>query len=245
LEVSPRYSPRSTEKWRHDYALIELKEPAGAKRTPLLNHQPLCFWGSRQCGGNTVLEAVPATQLAGRRGFTAGYPGDRGGGTQPHATSGMLSGIDIQGRREIMNYDADGCPGQSGSPIWIERDGRRCLAGIFTKVGTGYDAATGIVSLNQAVRITPDVFAQISRWLEAVLETPWLEAPESLEHEGAEKLSEATDEAELPVALERLSTIEDERGDDSEVVQFEDERPKPGPTQKSSTRPSGRRPTTC
>lgn len=219
----PKYNPRSPEVWKHDYALIELKEPAGAKRTPLLNNEPLCFWGSRQCGGNTVLEVVPATQLAGRRAFTAGYPGDLGGGTRPHVTSGMLSGVDIRGRREIMNYDADGCPGQSGSPIWIERDSRRCLVGIFTKVGTGYDAATGNVSLNQAVRITQDVFDQISRWLEAVLETPWLEAPESLEYEGAEQWSEAADEGEQPVAFERLSTVEDERGDDSEVVQFEDE----------------------
>jgi V8-like Glu-specific endopeptidase len=222
--LAPRYDSRARDAGRFDFALIELREFAGARRTALLNHQPLCFWGSRQCGGNTVLEVVPPAAIAGRRAFTAGYPDDLGGGTRPHATAGTLSGVDLPGRREIMNYDADGCPGQSGSPIWIERDGRRCLVGIFTKVGTVTDVTTGLVTGNEAVRITQDVFDQISRWLEAVMETPWLETPEEAEPEVADEWAEAPDDAEAPaVAFEAFSTVEDERGDDSEVVQLEEE----------------------
>lgn len=221
--LSPRYNPRGADSRRFDFAVIELEQFAGAKRTALLNNQPLCFWGSRQCGSGTVLEVLPANQVGGRMAFTAGYPDDLGGGTRPHVTSGTLRGVDIPGRREIMNYDADGCHGQSGSPIWIERDGRRFLVGIFTFVGAVTDATTGRITGNEAVRITQDVFDQISRWLEAVMETPWLEAPEPVEPEVADEWSETTDDAEAPVvALEELSTVEDERGDDSEVFQLDE-----------------------
>jgi V8-like Glu-specific endopeptidase len=212
---SPKYSPRSPDAWRYDYALIELKEPAGAKRSAVLNNDMLCFWGSRECGGNTDLVVLGATELAGKTAYTAGYPADLGSGTRPYSTSGMLSSVDIRGRREIMNYDADGCPGQSGSPIWVERDGKRYLVGIFTKVGTGYDATTGQVSLNNAVRITQEVFDQISRWLEGVLETPWLNARESDEDDRSRS------GPERPYELH--SAGEEGRGDDSEIMRFEPE----------------------
>jgi V8-like Glu-specific endopeptidase len=185
--LCPKYNARATDSWKYDYAIIQLEKPVGATRARVLNNKRLYFWGSREGGGNTNLEVLPANQIAGRTGFTAGYPGDLGGGTKPYATSGMLSGVDIRNRREVMGYDADGCPGQSGSPIWIERNGKRELVGIFTMVGTGYDATTGSVSLNQAVRITQEVFDQISKWLEAVKETPWLDAQESDWYEVADE----------------------------------------------------------
>src|SRR5262249_46190319 len=217
------YNPHATDAWKYDYAVIELKEPAGAKRAPILKNNFLCFWGSRECGGNTNLEVLGPTELAGKTAYTAGYPGDLGKGTRLYSTSGMLSGIDIRGRREIMNYDADGCPGQSGSPIWIERDGKRYLVGIFTKVGTGYDGTTGSVTLNNAVRITQEVFDQISHWFEAVLETPWLGAKETSQTESAEELSETEEPLEQQSSDELDSSFEEERGDDSEVMQFVDE----------------------
>jgi V8-like Glu-specific endopeptidase len=200
-QLCPKYNPRSADAWKHDYAVIELKEPAGAKRAPVLSNALLCFWGSRECGGNTNLEVLDAAQLAGRTAYTAGYPADRGDGTRLFSASGMLSNVDIPGRLEIMNYDADGCPGQSGSPIWIERDGKRYLAGIFTEVGTVSDAATGRVSGNNAVRLTRGVLDQISRWLEAVMETPWLDNREA-------SAESSTGEAEMvaydtPVIVER------------------------------------------
>src|SRR5438552_6512505 len=200
----PRYNPRSADAWKFDYAVIELKEPAGAKKAPILSNDFLYFWGSREGGDNTNLEVLDAAQVAGRTAYTAGYPADLGGGTRPYSTSSMLSGVDIRGRAEIMNYDADGCPGQSGSPVWIERDGKRYLVGIFTKVGTGHDVTTGLVSLNNAVRITREVFDQISHWFEAVLETPWLK------------------EAEGPGEGE---------GDGSEIMELEEERAEPLPDQ--------------
>ncbi len=180
-KICPKYDPRSPDAWKHDYAVIELKEPAGAKRAPVLKNELLCFWGSRECGGNTNLEVVSGSQLAGKTAYTAGYPSDLGNGTRLYSVSGALSSVDIPGRVEIMNYDADGCPGQSGSPVWIEQDGKRYLVGIFTKVGTGRDAATGRVSLNSVLRITQGVLDQISGWFEAVLEDPWLYNKESFE----------------------------------------------------------------
>lgn len=192
--LCPKYNARAADSWKFDYAIIQLERPAGAARATVLGNKRLYFWGSREGGGNTNLEVLPANQIAGRTGFTAGYPGDLGGGTKPYATSGMLSGVDIRNRREVMGFEADGCPGQSGSPIWIERNGKRELVGIFTMVGTGTDAATGSVSLNQAVRITQEVFDQISKWLEAVTETPWLDALESDSYEGVDEGSWSTQE---------------------------------------------------
>ena len=198
--LCPKYNPRAADARKHDYAVIELKEPAGAKRAPVLSNALLCFWGSRECGGNTNLEFLDAKQLAGKTAYTAGYPADRGDGTRLFSTTGMLSNVDIPGRLEIMNYDADGCPGQSGSPIWIERDGKRYLAGIFTEVGTVTDGTTGRVLANEAVRLTQGVLDQISRWLEAVMETPWLDNRES----SAESIDEAEMmEYDTPVIVER------------------------------------------
>ncbi len=202
-KLCPKYDPHAADAWRYDYAVIELKEPAGAKRAPVLNQDLLCFWGSQECGGNTYLDVLAATQVAGKTAYTAGYPADLGGGTKLYSTSGMLSGVDIRGRTEVMNYDADGCPGQSGSPIWIEQAGKRHLVGVFTKVGTGYNATTGTVSLNSAVRITQDVFDQISHWFEAVLETPWL-GKETLE-EGAASFEDQESDGRL---LEEQPTSE-------------------------------------
>ena len=143
-----------------------------------------------------MLEVLPANQVEGTIGITAGYPGDPGGGTKPFVASGTLSGVDLQTRREIMTYNADACPGQSGSPIWIERNSKRYLVGIVTKGATGYTETgnTTIVTSNQAVRITQEVFDQLSKWLEAVKETPWLDAQESESYEGADEGSGSTEE---------------------------------------------------
>ena len=160
-QLSPKYSAHAADSLKHDFALIELKQPAGATRAAVLGNDRLYFWGSREGGRNTDLALLGPKDLEGRTAYTAGYPHDLGKGTRPYAASGMLSGIDIRGRSEIMNYDADGCPGQSGSPIWVERGGKRFLVGIFTRMGTVSDVTTGQVSGNQAIRITQEVFDQI------------------------------------------------------------------------------------
>jgi V8-like Glu-specific endopeptidase len=216
-----KYRPRSADAWKYDYAVIELKEPAGAKRAQVLGDKMLCFWGSRECGGNTQLEVLGTRELAGKTAYTAGYPADLGKGTRLYSTSGMLSSLDILGRHGIMNYDADGCPGQSGSPIWIERDGKQYLVGIFTKVGTGYDAVTGTVLLNSAVRITQEVFEQISRWFESVLETPWLGARELADKESSEETLPLNEGVELPVQQTLDAGPRATCHDDSAAIQFE------------------------
>ena len=74
LEDLPQVRPPFRDAWKHDYAVIELKESAGAKRAPVLKNELLCFWGSRECGGNTDLQVVSGSELAGKTAYTAGYP---------------------------------------------------------------------------------------------------------------------------------------------------------------------------
>ena len=205
-KLCPKYNPHSADAWKHDYAIIELKESAGAKKSAVLGNALLYFWGSQEGGGNTNLEVVSTTQLEGKTAYTAGYPGDLGGGTRPYLVSGTLSGVGLRGRLEIMNYDADGCRGQSGSPIWIEQDGKRYLVGIFTTVDTGHDERTGRVSSNTALRITQEMFDQISRWFEAAREDPWLYNKESLEENSSASVMEYYDRPVLddrPILVER------------------------------------------
>jgi phosphatidylserine/phosphatidylglycerophosphate/cardiolipin synthase-like enzyme/V8-like Glu-specific endopeptidase len=192
--LCPKYDPRDRSKHRFDYALIELKKPIGAAKYSLLGNQRLCFWGSEECGGNTVLKILDPGQLAGVTAYSAGYPADLGGGTRPYTAEGRLSSVNVPGRPEVMNYDADGCPGQSGSPVWVELTGKRCLAGLFTKVGTVTDATTHRVTGNEAVRFSREVFQQISKWMEESREDPWLyHADSERAARGAESLALADD----------------------------------------------------
>jgi phosphatidylserine/phosphatidylglycerophosphate/cardiolipin synthase-like enzyme/V8-like Glu-specific endopeptidase len=172
--LCPKYDPRARSKNRFDYALIELKKPIGAAKFSLLGNQRLCFWGSEECGGDTVLKILDPAQLAGLTAYSAGYPADLGNGTRPYTAVGRLSSVNVSGRQEIMNYDADGFPGQSGSPVWIELAGKRCLVGLFTKVSTVTDATTHRVTGNEVVRFSREVFEQVSKWMEESKEDPWL-----------------------------------------------------------------------
>jgi hypothetical protein len=128
--------------------------------------------------------------------------------------------MDVHGRREVMDYDADACNGQSGSPIWIEKDGKRYLVGILTKMGTGKDVTTNKVVGNSAVRITQEVFDQISLWLEAAMENPWLhEAGESERLELREEQAEAApDQHDLEVPPQ---AAEEALGSGDELAQAE------------------------
>ena len=235
-KFAPGYNPRAADSWRHDYAIIELKEPAGAVRKPVLNHRPLCFWGSEDCGNGTRLEVVAPQDVEGQTAYTAGYPYDRGGGHRLMFASGRLSGVDVQGRREIMDFKADVCKGQSGSPIWITRENRLCLVGIVTKGGTGRDGVTGRVVSNRAIRFSREVFDQVSKWFEAVKETPWLGAGEigdELESEDNPEAaveeafaSEALEQEWHPEELESYQTYVEETMDSGLLESSETEEPR-------------------
>jgi V8-like Glu-specific endopeptidase len=88
--------------------------------------------------------------LLNKRLNLAGYPGDKAAGTMWY-----------HGRRatrltpRTIEYDIDTAGGQSGSPVWLNLNGVRNLAGIHTN---------GSASANSATRITAPVLANLRRW---------------------------------------------------------------------------------
>ena len=80
----------------------------------------------------------------------SGYPGDKPSGTQWwHARR-----IKWVTRRTLV-YNIDSAGGQSGSPVWRLKNGKRHVVGIHTN---------GSSSGNSATRITKPVFKNIKKW---------------------------------------------------------------------------------
>ena len=157
---------------RHDYALITLDSPVGAKTFKALDGDPLCFWGSPTQGGNTMLDAIPAPVAASLLGgpiITGGYPGSAKGAMwcfTGKATTGVAS-ADTQlassgqaktwlERNGTFRLNADAERGQSGSPVWILADGKRQLVGVLVDAGD---------NSNTAVALTDDTVRQIRAWM--------------------------------------------------------------------------------
>jgi beta-lactamase family protein len=67
--------------------------------------------------------------------------------------SGMLASVPAQS--PIMVYTGETTEGQSGSPVWIEQDGKRNLVGIVVARG----------NVNRVVRITWGVVEQLNNWM--------------------------------------------------------------------------------
>lgn len=151
----PRYNPRARDSWRWDYGLITLREAVGDKTFAALGRAKLCYWGSAQCGGQTLLQRVAPRLLEGAQMWTAGYPGDKGGVTL-WCAPGRIQGVDLPNRRRIMNVSADALQGQSGSPVWIANQGSRTLVGILTRRGE---------SANTAIRVTLELLRQLQTWM--------------------------------------------------------------------------------
>ena len=55
----------------------------------------------------------------------------------------------------VLVYDIDTMGGQSGSPLWIKRNGKRVQVGIHTN---------GMASGNSGTRITLPVFKNMKKW---------------------------------------------------------------------------------
>ena len=162
-----------------DYALLELEKPIGNEAFKRLGGRKLFYWGSNAGGGGTSVRAAAPTQLEGRTAITAGYPKDRGNGQVPHITSGQLS--NVRADRALMDFSADACQGQSGSPVWVNVGGRHCLVGIMRSVGE---------TTNTVLRISDAMCAQLRKWMgsesDACLPAPasGRELSDELEHEG-------------------------------------------------------------
>ena len=154
------YSPDAANSLDWDYALLKLNIPLGKKTFPQLKGKALCFWGSPQCGANSVFARPDPATLNGRDVFTAGYPGSSGADKLMYA-AGLLHSVDRL--RRTMYMTADATEGQSGSPVWIVENGRYCLVGIAVDAGT---------NSNQVVRVTRELIRQLRTWITEDGETP-------------------------------------------------------------------------
>lgn len=104
--------------------------------------------------GNTVgwmgLASLSFFSLMGLRVNNAGYPGDKPYGTQWWNANNVLAVTD---RR--VYYRIDTFNGQSGSPVWRFRDGKRHIVAVHN---------TGGALFNGSVRLVKPVFDNLVKW---------------------------------------------------------------------------------
>ena len=94
---------------------------------------------------------LPDSAVSGSKLNLAGYPADK----QPKGSMWYHGRAGARATQNVIFYQNNSFGGQSGSPVWIKRRGKRVVVGIHTNGGT--DA-------NSATRITRDVYANIDRW---------------------------------------------------------------------------------
>jgi glutamyl endopeptidase len=168
-KIASKWKPGSgSNEW--DYALITLKEPVGDRMFKELNGMRLCYWGSPACGANTSLDAAPSAllrQIIGARVVTAGYPVIGTGGmvsaagqfsagtTSAHLTNDRVV-EDWVRRTGTFFVTADAAEGQSGSPVWIEDNGKRYMIGILAAIGDDY---------NTVVNLRENVLRDLRSWM--------------------------------------------------------------------------------
>lgn len=180
-----------------DYALLTLATRVGQKTFKKLNGQSLCFWGSPDCGANSVFARPDPATLNGKAVFTAGYPSSAGG-KKLWCAAGILVGV--VATRRTMRITADTTHGQSGSPVWIVDGDRKCLVGIAAGAGK---------YLNVVVRVTRELVRQVRTWITEDGDTPsMIETEEELESAAIE-LQQTVPEAEEDTETEETETQED------------------------------------
>ena len=90
------------------------------------------------------------TSLLGLRVNTSGYPGDKPYGTQWWNANNVLA---VTARRLFYRLDTYG--GQSGSPVWRFKDGKRHIVAVHNTGGPVY---------NGSVRLAKPVFDNLVKW---------------------------------------------------------------------------------
>ncbi|MFZ0087643.1 MAG: serine protease [Candidatus Acidiferrales bacterium] len=148
-QIPSQYDPKRSE---FDYALITLDRPVGQTTPDELHGDKLCFWGSPECGAGTVLVRVDPKGLVTQDASSAGYPKNKGESAM-WCFTGMLASVPEKAR--TMVYTGELTEGQSGSPVWIERDGKYILVGI----------AVARAPQHEVVRVTRELCRQLAAWM--------------------------------------------------------------------------------
>lgn len=218
--------PRWTDSSRgtaHDLALITLARPIGSQR---FDGRALGCWGSTP--GHGWLADLPAAQ-AGRLPDlvlrTAGYPGAASGRMVCSASRLQMSAGErralagnpqliatLMQRRPVFALDAGATRGQSGSPVWVETEGRRHLVGVLV------DASAGV---NHAVALTAPVQRLVQSWIDGPGAHGELEAEPEVDDEGEDvaapvRFAPRRAPGRVPDAREAADAFEDEFEDGTE-----------------------------
>lgn len=119
----------------YDYGVIVLDTPLGAQT------------------GWLGFGAYTDATLTSSTGNLAGYPGDRGSGTQQWYMARRIASV---GARKVF-YDIDTAGGQSGSAVYRISGGRRYAVGIHAY-------GVGSTPFNSATRINRPVFDNLQAW---------------------------------------------------------------------------------
>lgn len=167
--VNPHWAVRRGGAWilqpQHDYGLVTLKDDVSAWRDGRLGACALGHWGmTGRCGAGARIGLAPA-DIVGQDAHVTGYPSDK-----PEATLWTGSGpITWDRRRHLLLHTIDTKPGQSGSPVWVRRNGHCCLAGVHSGAGGAWRVDSGgntTLTHNAAALVSPDVLRELRRWMQ-------------------------------------------------------------------------------
>jgi V8-like Glu-specific endopeptidase len=123
-----------------------------------------CIHLSESLGDKTgwfSLKPLTDSELKDKTVAIAGYPADRGEGTELYRHAQKILRVDPQ----RLYYDVDTFGGQSGSPAWLDPmpGTTPVVVGIHAYGVAGTPAAYDLVA-NSATRLIPPVLAEITRW---------------------------------------------------------------------------------
>ena len=164
----PRLAPGFTRAVTpQDYGVFYLRQPIGNT----VGYWTIAHRSSPIDPIGTSISGAPLPLPPGNlRVNLSGYPGDKGFafGNPPRQLRQQWRAYDRAVQETpagMLHYLNDTFGGHSGCPVWVKRSASRG-GRVMVAIHSGGDDGRGVVA-NQAVRITPQIVAQIRRWLAA------------------------------------------------------------------------------